>query len=130
MPPLPHPSRSVARLSARTPGWLRLAMAFTLGACGSDAVVSANGVPNRTLFASVGQEVHLTLQTIGPGEYESPPTISTASLRFLDVTFVSPSVPAGPTQRFRFTAEAPGQAVIVFHHTGQNAAVEDTVLVR
>src|SRR4051812_8851233 len=88
-----------------------------LAACNSDDLVSARATPDRMLSLSVGQELDLTLQTVGPGEYISPPAISSAAVHFLDVSLVSPAVPAGPTQRFRFRAEAPGQAVLTFQHT-------------
>ena len=55
-----------------------------LAACGNEPF-AANGIPSRTLSVRVGQELDLTLQTIGPGQYESPPTISSPSIRFLDV---------------------------------------------
>lgn len=100
-----------------------------LMACGADTVVSVNGTPTRTLSLAVGQELDLTLQTIGPGQYASPPIVSSAAVRFLEASFVGPAIPAGPTQRFRFRAEAPGQAVITFEHTGQNPVVQDTVVV-
>jgi hypothetical protein len=110
---------------------LRLcATAALLAACRAENLVSIPGTPDRTVFVAVGQELDMTLQTIGPGEYASPPTISSGALRFLDVIMVTPAVPAGPTQRFRFRAEAPGQAVVTFHPTGQSPAVEDTVNVR
>ena len=89
--------------------------------------LSLDGIPSRTFSVRVGQELDLTLQTVGPGTYQSPPTISSSSLRFLDMTFVGPPVPAGPTQRYRFKAEAPGHAVILFQHSGNNLAVSDTV---
>jgi hypothetical protein len=53
--------------------------------------------------------------------------VSSAAVRFLDVRLVTPAVPAGPTQRFRFEAVGPGLAVIVFHHTVQGPAIEDTI---
>lgn len=87
------------------------------------------GVPSRQISASVGQELRIRLQTIGPGEYASPPTIEGTAVIFLDASLVSPHVPAGPTQVFRFKAVAPGRAIIAFHHTGQNPTVSDTVLV-
>ncbi len=100
-----------------------------LAACGTEPL-AVSGSPNRTLFVALGQELDLTLQTVGPGEYQSPPTVSSPSIRFLDVAFVGPAVPAGPTQRFRFQAEAPGEAIILFQHSGSNPPVSDTVEVR
>ena len=60
----------------------------------------------------------------------SPPLVSSGAVRFLDVRLVTPSVPAGPTQQFRFEAVGRGVAVIIFHHTAQNPTIEDTVNVR
>lgn len=106
-----------------------------LAAC-SDDLVGANGTPSRSFSIKTGQTLALTLQTIGPGEYARPPSISSASLSFVDVSLVTPAVPAGVTQRFRFRAEAPGRAIITFEHTGQGSdsgaglTVQDTVEVR
>jgi hypothetical protein len=109
-----------------------LSAAAGLGACSND-VLGANGIPSRTLSLTVGQTLELTLQTIGPGEYASPPSVSSTSVRFVDVTLVTPAVPAGVTQRFRFRAETPGRAIIMFQHSGQASdpgaglTVHDTV---
>src|SRR2546425_9818306 len=40
----------------------------------------------QTLRVAVGEELDLTLQTVGPGEYQSPPRVSSSSLQFLDAT--------------------------------------------
>jgi len=109
-----------------------LSAAAGLAACSND-VLGANGIPSRTLSLTLGQTLELTLQTIGPGEYASPPTVSSTSVRFVDVTLVTPAVPAGVTQRFRFRAETPGRAIIMFQHSGQASdpgtglTVHDTV---
>jgi hypothetical protein len=103
-----------------------------VAAC-SDDVVGSNGIPSRSMSLKVGETLELTLQSIGPGEYASPPAISSASLRFLDVSLVTPAVPAGVTQKFRFRAQAAGRAVITFEHTGQSSdrgaglTIQDTV---
>ena len=101
-------------------------------ACGGGDPVSVavSGRTNRTFSVPVRTEFSVTLQTIGPGEYGSPPVISSTAVQYLGVAEVGPFVPAGPTQRFRFQANARGQAILVFHHTGANATVEDTVDVR
>ena len=103
-----------------------LSVALGLAGCGQGPL-EANGVPSQTLSIKAGRELELTLQTIGPGAYASPPLVSSAAVRFLDVQLVTPAVPAGPTQRFRFEAVGPGVAVIVFHHTVQGPAIEDTI---
>jgi hypothetical protein len=100
-----------------------------LGLVGCGGPLEANGAPSQTLTIKAGRELELTLHTTGPGEYASPPLISSAALRFLDVRLGAPN-PAGPTQRFRFEAVQPGVAVIVFQHTAQGPTIEDTVNVR
>jgi len=79
---------------------------------------------------SVGQEFSITLQWVGPGAYETPPVVTSAAVRFMDVGYVGPVVAGAPKQRFRFQAAASGQAVITFRHSGDNSTVSDTVLVR
>ena len=100
-----------------------------LAGCGPEPL-SLRSSDGQTLNLAVGQELDLTVQTIGPGEYLSPPSISSPALQFLDATLVGPYVPAGPTQLFRFKAGAPGQAIVVIQHSESNAAVNDTVNVR
>jgi len=106
-----------------------LIAALALVACGQGPL-EANGIPSHTISITAGRELDLTLQTIGPGEYASPPLVSSAVVRFLDVREVGPPVPAGATQRFRFATVGPSVAVIVFHHTAEGPTIEDTVDVR
>ena len=113
---------------ARVLGTL-VAAAFGVAGCGGSPT-EVNGSRGETLSVMAGQELSLTLQSIGPGEYASPPWVSSAALRFLDVRLVGPAVPAGVTQRFRFAALRRARAIVVFHHTGQGRTVEDTVDVR
>jgi hypothetical protein len=105
---------------------------LTVSACGGTNPVSASikGSNSQSLTVPAGTQFSVTLQTIGPGEYGSPPTVSSEAVHFLDVSLVSPYVPAGPTQRFRFDATTRGKAIIAFQHTGNNRTVEDTVDVR
>jgi hypothetical protein len=109
--------------------WLGLiGTGLTLG-CGPD-VLEANGSNSQAFSLRAGQELQLTLQTVGPGEYASPPDVSSPEVvRFLDARLVTPAVPAGPTQQFRFQALRSGETVIVFHHTAQAADVQDTIRV-
>ena len=104
----------------------RLIATLSLVGCGQTPL-EENGLPSHTLSIKAGRALELTLQTIGPGEYASPPLVSSTAVRFVDVRRVTPAVPAGPTQRFRFEAVERGVAVIVFHHTGQGPTVEDTI---
>lgn len=119
--------------------WLRrarvLAGATLAGAvaaaCVHDPVsVSVAGARSRSLDAAVGADVTITLQTVGPGEYASPPEVSSRALAFVGVAPAAISVPAGPTQLFRFRAAGRGTAIVTFRHTGAGRTVEDTVRVR
>lgn len=103
-----------------------------LASCGSDnpVAISITGDTSRAFTVPAGSQFSVTLQTIGPGEYASPPSLSSSAVQFRDVADVSPYVPAGPTQRFRFLAVAPGSTIVRFTHTGSTPIVEDTVLVR
>jgi hypothetical protein len=101
--------------------------ALLLGACGPEPLAQSGA---GTTTVAIGQELDFKMQTIGPGEYASPPTVSSRAVEFLGAAFIGPAVPAGPTQRFSFRAVGRGMAIIVFHHTGQNPTVEDTVYVR
>lgn len=106
-----------------------VAAALLLTACAAEPL-SPGEVSGGRLSVNVGQSLSLKLQTIGPGEYASPPEISSAAIRFVGVSLVGPAVPAGPTQVFRFQAVARGLAVISFRHTGTNPMIQDTVDVR
>ena len=103
-----------------------------VGACGSDNPVgiSITGSTSRTFTVPAGFQFSVALQTIGPGEYSSPPAVSSSAVQFRDMSQVIPVVPAGPTQRFRFLAVARGSTIVRFTHTDRNPIVEDTVLVR
>lgn len=105
---------------------------LTMSACGGNNPVSVSikGSTSQSFTVPAGTQFSVTLQTIGPGEYASPPTVSSEAVHFLDVSLVSPYVPAGPTQRFRFDATTRGKAIIVFQHSGTTRIVEDTVDVR
>ena len=95
----------------------------------SDGPLEVAGTPSQTLSIQAGRRLELTFQTVGPGEYASPPAVGSSAVRFLSMDVVTPAVPAGVTQRFRFEAVRPGVAVIVFHHTAGGATIEDTVQV-
>ena len=104
-------------------------IAFVLIACSKDPL-AVRGSQSQTLRIAVGQELELTVGTVGPGEYKAPPSISSNALRFLDVTLVSPYTPAGPRQLFRFRGQARGTALLEIQHSGSNPTILDTVIVR
>lgn len=103
-----------------------LAMAAGIG-CHGDSIVSLDATErNRRISANVGERIDITLQSVGPGEYVSPPASSSSSVLFVDVASCG-NLPAGVTQCFHFRAASPGQAVLTFTHTGSNPTVQDTV---
>jgi hypothetical protein len=120
----------IQRTSALARG-VAVAAALTLGACSGTAPVSVDfdGRADRSRAIEGGTEFVIQLQSIGPGEYVSPPAISSDAVRFLDVSQAAAAVPAGATQRFRFFAQGRGLAVISFTHTGSNPVIADTITV-
>ena len=89
---------------------------------------------NRTndqqhVSAKVGQPIVATLQTIGGRHYDTP-QISSGAIRFESAVFSAKQNPGGPTQVYRFTAVAEGEAQIRIPHTGSNPTVTLTIQVR
>jgi len=84
----------------------------------------------RLLSVEVGDEIDLTLQTIGPGQYDEHPTVSSPAVVFSKVSLPAAQNPGGPRQLFEFRAAAAGRAVISIPHTGQNPRFEITMDVR
>jgi hypothetical protein len=70
----------------------------------------------ESVSAALGEEIDVKLQTIGPGEYETPVT-SSPSVKFVSVSYVSPANPGGPTQLFHFEAVGVGEALISIPHS-------------
>lgn len=93
-----------------------------LSACHAERAVVDDVVaigPNQLLEVAVGDRFDVLLRAISLGSYQSPPSISSPSVQFLEVTVVqeAPIPPGGPLQRFRFRATAPGTAVLTFTPT-------------
>jgi hypothetical protein len=107
-----------------------------MAGCGSPGSPSGrvlsldNGDNGRLLSAASGDEIDVTLQTIGPGAYNERPDVSSPAVVFSKVSMVTPPNPGGPRQLFQFRAMAAGHAVISISHTGQNPRFEITVDVR
>jgi hypothetical protein len=90
------------------------------------------GRPSRSLHTFVGATLLDTvLAPSGGTEYVSPPTLTGASVAFVDVSCSAPSE-SGCGQVFRFTAVATGQTIVTYHNSGEyepSADVVDTVIV-
>jgi hypothetical protein len=74
---------------------------------------SADG--DRTISAVIGQDIELTLGTIGPGNYGDP-ELSSDSVRFDGMEYPATQNPGGPTQIFHFHTVATGTTTITIPH--------------
>ena len=84
----------------------------------------------KHVTAKVGQEIIITLQTIGPGQYETP-RISSACVRFEGSYFpTKEQIPAGPKQVYRFVSGAVGQAKIEIPHSQGKTVYQISVQVK
>jgi hypothetical protein len=102
---------------------------FSLG-CGlvKTRVSLTNADNGRSLSVLVGDEIDITLQTIGPGSYGTP-VISSGSIRFLGESSPGPQNPGGPRQLYRFEAVAAGRAEITISHEGGFPTPRDAFVV-
>ena len=93
-------------------------------------VLYLNGGNNgQHVTARVGQAIQITLQTIGPGHYDSP-QISSPAIRFEGVEVPKVKIPAGATQVYRFLAASEGEAQLkilhIFGVAHSNGVVKDS----
>ena len=77
----------------------------------------------QLLSISAGDTFDITLQNIGPGEYDTP-AISGSVVQFVTETPGTEVIPAGLTQIFYFTATGRGDAEITITHSGEIATPE------
>jgi len=78
--------------------------------------------------ATVGQQVDITLGTVGGGHYGDP-QVSSPAIRFEDVALAWPPNPGGPRQIFIFEAAAQGEAQVGIPHTESTLAFAVTIQV-
>jgi hypothetical protein len=64
-----------------------------------------------TVSVQLGEELDVTLTSIGPSSYGDP-VVSSSSVTYLSVSVIPPYTPGGPTKLFKFQAAAVGQATI------------------
>jgi hypothetical protein len=81
------------------------------------------------VVATVGQQVNITLQTIGPAQFGTP-QISSPAIRFENVAVKKPRLPAGPTVVYIFETSAEGEAQIQIPSTNPSANFAVTIEVR
>jgi|SRR5215831_17962820 len=75
------------------------------------------GDNGRLLSVKPGDQIRVTLGTVGFGEYDEHPSVSSPAVVFVSVSVVPPFNPGGPTQLFEFRAVAAGHAVVSIPHT-------------
>ena len=93
--------------------------------------VSLNrGNDGQKISVKVGQPIVVTLQTIGGGHYGTP-EVSSRAVRFECTMYAPPEQrnPGGPTQIYRFTAVAKGEAQIRIPHTDSKPTITFTIQV-
>jgi hypothetical protein len=106
------------RLFSATAGVVSVLLA--LGCHSSSSRISLdNSDDGRSIAVRVGDEIDITLQTIGPGEYGTP-LLSSGAIRFLGESSAGPANPGGPRQLFRFEGREAGRADLAIPHTGEN----------
>ena len=101
---------------------LGVAMGLVCWGCYPDPeVVELTGEDNgRDMMVSFHQEVHVTLQTIGPGQFGKP-VVSSAAVEFEGMSFAAVQNPGGPTQLYEFRTVDNGAAVVTIPHDSGSA---------
>jgi hypothetical protein len=105
------------------------------GSCGDRIVSVSERLVSRRIDVDRGDLIDIRLLGGARGMYDSPPSLSSSAVEFLDVTVETGSGgvvnPGGPTQRFRFRALTSGSAVVTFVPLQSLApTVSDTIIVR
>jgi hypothetical protein len=72
-------------------------------------IALGNGDSGRTITLSPGDELDITLGSIGN---QGPPTVSSMAIRLHWTSMVGIANPGGPTMLYMFIAVSPGQATI------------------
>jgi hypothetical protein len=112
------PSFFAPRLDCVNSTLLALAAACSVGCSNSATLDLSRAANGTTVSVGVGDHINVTLQTIGPGEYESP-SISSAAVRFTGMGDAGLPNPGGARQLFMFEATERGDATIQMAHTDQ-----------
>jgi hypothetical protein len=94
-----------------------------------DRTLTIRNAADQRIRIDVGQELDLTLLTVGAGQYMAPPSISSGALRFLDAQIVPRRLTSGSEQLFRFQGKSPGMVVVTIQHSGASPTIRDTVVV-
>lgn len=101
-----------------------IALAAMAASCHSsnDRISLDNSSNGHTTSAAPGDEIDITLQTIGPGQYQTPSV--SGSVRFLGESAAGLPNPGGPRQLFRFEAVTVGRGQITIPHTAMEPPLQ------
>lgn len=102
--------------AARSVSALVILFLLACSACQGRGPLEVSGAPSEAFSVQVGQEIDIMVSTAGPGQYDSPPSLTGVAISFLSAT-AAVSVPSGVQQVFRFTGVTRGQTIVVFHQT-------------
>jgi hypothetical protein len=94
-----------------------VALALMAASChsGGERIRLDNSSNGHTISAAPGDEIEITLQTIGPGQYLMP-TVAGPILSLGEFPAAVQN-PGGPTQIFRFQAVTVGRGEVFIPHT-------------
>jgi hypothetical protein len=112
---IPARSRERARVVAAAVVTAVMAASCHSPASSNDRISLDNSSNGHTVSVATGDKIDITLQTIGPGRYETP-TVS-GSIRFLGEGDAGLQNPGGPRQLFQFEAVTVGRGEITIPHT-------------
>jgi hypothetical protein len=96
---------------------LGLSFSGALACSGGSTIVLGNDDSGRTVALSGGDELVITLGSIGN---QGQPSISSTAIRYEGSAVVGPANPGGPTIRYRFAAVRQGAATITIPFTIPN----------
>ena len=123
--------------------WIGPAALLLLSACGTTAPAADTTIigemrptralfvaPSRTITASPLEVLALSVTTVGPGEFVTPPSITGAAVQFIGMGTPAVQVPAGVTQVFLLGGATSGTSVVRFVNTTSPTVFEDTIVTR
>jgi hypothetical protein len=114
--------------AARIAALLLASSCMSSSAPASDARELSDLDSGSQLTLSLGQQIDVTLQVIGPYNYGDP-VISSDAMHFLAVDLQQPPNPGGPTPVYRFEAASAGTTTIHIPYSGPHAGFDLTVTV-
>ena len=120
-----------------------LGLAFALGGCATTDPLPLLDQPNetrwprveyaspsRTILVAVGDDLRLTVRTVGPGDFDTAPAVTGDAVLFTQSKLSDVQVPAGPTRDYYFQVPHRGTAIVRFENTASSVVIVDTLVVQ